>query len=901
LKKLGLIQLLCLFVLSLTVGCSTQKNTAVNRFYHELNSHYNVYFNAKESVKEGLARIEEQLVEDYTQLLPLFPEANPLSAQVAVSQMEYAVQKCLKLIENHSITKSPKRKSNKSEAYVAFAYKSEYNKWIDETYLLMGEANFYLRDFHKAQENFNYILHNFSDQPTKNSAFLWLSRCYIETGEYDKALQILKLLERDGSLPDPIKQALAIQKADYFMVTSNWKEAIFQINLALKLDLTRKEKGRYNFILAQLYLRQGENKLAVEAFNRVVKSKPSSRMTFEAKISLLEFAESDTEEVMQTLAKMIKNTNNYPYLDRIYYARGEVEIKADNRQEALKDFTNSVAYSIENNSQRALSSLTVARLFFEDKNYRLASCYYDSALAVIDKNYPGYEEILTKTNGLNVLVRNLNQIEREDSLQQVALMTENERLAYINKFIAKITEEENQQSQVEQQDQNNANYFRGQQYRPGMGNQANNSLWYFYNPVTAGLGKTEFQQIWGKRKLEDNWRRRNKVSMNQIDQDLSDSPEELQQKELQKSKVSDPKTVEYYLQELPLTDSLMRVSNDRIKSALFATGRIYLNIMKDEPLAIEVFEALNKRYPGSIYELPTWIELYKLNYQSGLYKTKIVEKYPASNYAKFIVNPNFFTDLEVKRQLTERKYGEALALYQSGDYNGAGKLANEVLTLEPDSILLPKVKYIALIASGKNSTQDEFAKKLDRYLSDFPDSPANPVVEKIRALLLQNTLAELEKTIARLDSAAMNRTIDQQSLQKNDQFGGKYSYDEDLFHYYVIAYPSNTKVDVNRLIFDIANFNIDYYTSIDFEIEEVKLNSEMTLVVVRSLPNKEEGLGYFGNILRKREVFKTLMGVDYHFFVASSSNYRKIIADQELLEYLNFFVLNYSKTTSPSK
>ncbi len=898
-KKPGLFQFLCLFVLSLTVGCSTQKNTAINRFYHEINAQYNVYFNAKESVKEGLARIEDQMVEDYTRLLPLFPEASPNASQMVVAQMEYAVQKCLKLIENHSITKSPKRKTNKSEAYVAFAYKSEYNKWIDDAYLLMGQAHYYLRDFHKAQESFNFVLHNFSDQPTRHPAFLWLSRCYLETGEYEKAIQILKLLERDGSLPDQIKKDLAVIKAEYYMKTGEWKEAIFQLNQALKLDLTRKEKGRYNFILAQLYLRQGANELAVEAFNRVVKSKPTSRMAFEAKISLLEFSDMNSEVVMQALSKMIKSANNMRYLDRIYYARGEIELKSGNRLEAIRDFTTSVTHSLDNNNQRALSGLTAARLFYEDGNYRLASCYYDSTLAVIDNNYPGYEEIFAKTNGLSVLVRNLNQIEKEDSLQRVATMPEAERLAYINKFIAKVTEEENQRLKEAQLEQNSANYFRGQQYRPGMGNQANNSLWYFYNPVTAGLGKTEFQQIWGKRKLEDNWRRKNKISLNQMDQEPGDNMSDLQQKDSQQSKASDPKTVDYYLHDLPLTDSLMRASHDRIKSALFASGRIYLNILKNEPLAIMAFDELNKRYPGSIYELPTWIELYKINHETALYKERITGKYPESNYAKFLVNPDFFKELEVRRQLTERKYSEAGTLYQRGDYAGAGRMATEVMSLQPDSLLLPQVKYMELIARGKNSSNEDFAKMLDNYLSDFPNSPAVPTVAKIRELILQNSLAELEKNIARMDSAALRQTKNQPSLQKNDPFGGKYSYDEDLFHYFVISFPGEAKVDVNRLIFDIANFNIDYYTSFDFDIEEVRLNGQTKLVVVRSLPTKEEGLGYFGNILRQKVVFQSLKNVDYHHFIASSPNYRKLIADQDLIEYLNFFVLNYSKNSSP--
>jgi hypothetical protein len=117
----------------------------------------------------------------------------------------------------------------------------------------------------------------------------------------------------------------------------------------------------------------------------------------------------------------------------------------------------------------------------------------------------------------------------------------------------------------------------------------------------------------------------------------------------------------------------------------------------------------------------------------------------------------------------------------------------------------------------------------------------------------------------------------------------------------VLSFPKSAKIDVNRLIFDLANFNIDYYTSIDFDVEEVRLNDEIQLVVVRSLANKEEGLGYFGTILKHKEVFNTLKGVDFHYCLASSPNYRKIIEDQDLLQYLKFFVQNYSKISSPFK
>jgi outer membrane protein assembly factor BamD (BamD/ComL family) len=633
-------------------------------------------------------------------------------------------------------------------------------------------------------------------------------------------------------------------------------------------------------------------------------------MKFEAQISLLEHTKSSQEALDLALTKMARKSNNYPYLDRIYYAKGNIALKSGLNEEAIKNFQKSVASSLDNNSQRALSSLTVARIFFAAANYRMSACYYDSALAVIDQNHPDYEEIVSKTNGLASLVKNLDMIAREDSLQKMALMPEKNRNSIINDIIAKIAEEENLRKKEEQNQLNNQNYFRGQQYRANFNNSQqsgsqsgsqNNSMWYFYNPVTAGMGKTEFQQIWGKRKLEDNWRRKNKISLNPGENEIAGQSGENLNTESLKPKESDPKSMAYYLQDLPLTDSLMQSSHDRIKSALFAAGRTYLSVLKDEPHAISIFEELNKRYPESIYELPSWIELHRLKYQTEQYRDRITEKYPNSNYAKYLLNPNFFKELEAMKQLREGKYREATALYQKGDYAAAGKLVAEVMALQPDSILLPKAKYIELISKGKNTTQAEFSKMAEQYLADYPGSPAKPIVSRIKELIQQNSLSELEKMIAKIDSAGLNQLSGKPDKNSSAASEGKFSYDEALFHYFIISYPASAKIDVNRLIFDIANFNIDYFTSYDFDLEEIKLNDQISMVVVRSLPDKEEGLGYFANIIKQKDVFKTLQKTDYHYFIASSSNYRKLIADQDLLSYLSFFVQNYSKTSSPAK
>ncbi len=101
--------------------------------------------------------------------------------------------------------------------------------------------------------------------------------------------------------------------------------------------------------------------------------------------------------------------------------------------------------------------------------------------------------------------------------------------------------------------------------------------WYFYNTATKNAGRTEFQRKWGNRKLEDDWRRRNKSSFNFNDfgtgnQDEAgeegaiaenDSVPAADAAELEKE--NDPHFPEYYLKQIPSTDEDKQTANDVIQ------------------------------------------------------------------------------------------------------------------------------------------------------------------------------------------------------------------------------------------------------------------------------------------------------------------------------------------------
>jgi len=348
--------------------------------------------------------------------------------------------------------------------------------------------------------------------------------------------------------------------------------------------------------------------------------------------------------------------------------------------------------------------------------------------------------------------------------------------------------------------------------------------------------------------------------------------------------------------------SLRAVSNEKIKTAFFNAGRIYQADFNNAQRAITTLEELNRRYPGSIYELPAWFELYQFNQQinnnqqAALYKDKIIKVYPESKYAKYLLNPEYFTELETKKAGIEKKYAEAFLQYKAFDFSNAKKTATETMAMKPDSNLIQKARFIELVSEGTTQDRAVFANSLDRYINAFPKAPTKEIAIQIRNLLRTNSLDNYQQLLTKgyVNEKIINNELKPGRNVSADEFEGKYSYDEKVFHYFVIAFSSEAKVDVSRLIYDIANYNLDYYTSTDFDIESVNLNSKTQMVVVRSISDKEEGLIYFRSIIRKRPVFQALKGIEYMNFVTSSSNYRRIIEDKDYLDYLRFFMKYYS-------
>jgi tetratricopeptide (TPR) repeat protein len=554
--------------------CSTEKNTFASRAYHNVTSQYNVYFNGNESFKAGVERIETSIEDDFTRMLPIYKESDPSAANLAKSDMDNAVIKASKLIEIHSITEKPKRRKRRTRRYQEFASQEEFNPWVDDSYLLMGKAYFYQHNFMAAIDNLSYILRKYPDDDARHEAQIWLIRSYSELERFTEASEVIQAVQNETEFPRNLERELAVATADYYMKQQEYAEAIKFIDIALNKTFWKKDKARLQYIEAQLYEELDQPMKAAQAYQKVTRMNPDYRMAFNAKINAAGVfsGEGDAEKTKKELRRMLRDKKNVEFLDQIYFALGNIFFREGNRDVAIDNYRSSVASSYNNQFQRAHSAITLAELYFEDQNYREAQAYYDSAMIIIDETYPNYTQLSNQYRSLSNLVENLVTVEREDSLQRIALMPETEREALIARLMREEQERQRNMEGLALQGQRDQGYYRSNRYRMGMGSGQQGAGWYFYNPQTVAYGQVTFKQRWGQRQLEDNWRRSNKntVSMDEMDEmaEAIDSSQIV-------IRVEDPLQKEFYTQYLPLTDSLMAISHDNIRDALYNAGKIY--------------------------------------------------------------------------------------------------------------------------------------------------------------------------------------------------------------------------------------------------------------------------------------------------------------------------------------
>ena len=866
------------FLLVIISACSTQKNTPVTRFYHDLTSRYNVLFNGTESYNKGIRKMEETYNYDFSEVLPVFLYGDPDIAKSISSDMDRTIKKTSKLISLHSITVKPKVKNTKnlSPKQREFFNKKEFNSFVDDAYLLMGKAHFHKHDFGLATETFQMLMNDFRNEPVINETQLWLARTHIETGQFKSAEEVLNFLTYKEDFPKELAADLHATWADYYLKQNNFKSAIGSLEKTLGYRISKNNRIRYTFILAQLNEKTGNLKKATDLYGQVIRMNPPYTMAFNARINrALTYQQGfgKAEEIEQELVKMLKDDKNLDYRDQIYYAMGDLAAKEGNRQKAIEQYKKSVLYNTHNTDQKARSYLTLADLYYSLPDYVNAQAYYDSTITLIDNAFKDYDLIYAKSTNLTRLVAEINTFTLEDSVQRLAKLSDQELLSFIDNLIDEVRKQEEIERQKERDRLMNEQFGQeilDQRYLSQTSNTAP-AKWYFYNDATKNMGYKEFKLRWGNRKLEDHWQRQNKAIAafaSVAENGAAETETTVQEKQLSN------KTREYYLQHVPRNDSMLQASHKRTEDALYNMGQLYKNELKDNLKAKESFHELIKRYPFTEYRLSVYYNLYSMAKEENdlatmnNYQQKIITEFPESIYAKIMTNPNYLKEIEAEEKRISQHYEETYDLYHAGHYPEVITRATYAITNYPDDPLIPQYDYLRVLSLGRTTEPKTFREALNEIITKYPQTEVSKAS--------QNIIAYMNKEHPEL--------LEEEEKEKAEQL---YLADENAVH--MVVCVVSKKSNNNQLVFNLINFNLDHFDSDNLTIETVEINPQQNLLLVKSFPNKEKAHEYIEQIKTDEKVLRDYDNPSVNIVSISEGNLKILLEDKSPDRYLKFY------------
>ena len=893
------------FSLFTLTSCSTQKAKWGNIQYHNTTCHYNVWWNGNESLKAGKEKLYKSAVDDYTQLIP--PENLGLedAARSVSPEMDRAVEKGIKGIQKHSI----------------FIKGHEYVPYIKECYLLTAYATFYKQDYTSTINTCNILVSQFTGTRAGDEGAILLARCLTKEKRYTEAEAALDQLVVNlgkGNFSRSQRDKLYIAMVEATLPQEKYKKTVEYIKEALDVISNSYIKARLTFLLAQIYQQLDKRPVAAKYYRQVLKYSPPYVMEFNARLgeaSCADAAHSDIAKLEKQLDAMLKDKKNEEYRDQIYYAKGEMYLGAKDAKKACDNYRKSVAVSTQNKAQKAKSAIRMGEVLYEFyENYDLAQCYYDTAINLIDKDYPHYNAIRRRHDVLTELTSFTRVYERNDSLIAVASMSEKDRTALINAKIDTLKRREKEAQEKALLDELMADAKTQQNTLSGD--------WYFYNSNTVQKGKETFRQRWGMRVLEDYWFLSNRsmigVSMTDEEQpeesdvadstaaDTSSSNLATKQSNNQLGNPDDPHDVAYYLKDLPTTQHALDSLDSLISLSLLGAGYIFYDGIGNTPRALECYLRLANDYTSYDQTVQAFYMLYRIydrqgnTPQANYYRDMVLMGFPDSDFANLIRDNEYYKQLIAREKLVEQHYEQAYNSFTQHRWTQVVSLVDQADETYPVNPLTPKFHYLKALAIAGGGNRTEAIALLQSIID--ASSKEDSIVPLAQASIeyLQSDTSQLasneEKITERDEQRArekMGKTTDKQQTitTEEDELPPEsrvFRYRENQ-QYYVIIIVNDRTIKATELQYRIADFNTQYYSNSGYKVNAVLFTDTTQMLTVHRFVNADEAMSYYRHLGQQESPLRQYADADHTEFIISTQNYATFYNRKNIQAYLAYF------------
>lgn len=696
-----------LFLLLLS-SCSQFSNGFLSRTWHNTNSRYNALLIAREDLDVAQEHLVKNYRENYEQVLPVFRPVDSTRLDTAKLFLVDAIKKASIIAEKHS-----------------------NSKYLDEAYLLIGEARIYKGEFENAIETYKYLNTVAASEDKKTLSMVQMLRTYIELGDKKNAEQLVNLL-RGRSYTKKMRATHLLTLAYYHQERGEDALTAAFLEEAMQYLKRGQEKARYHYLLAQLYDHLGEVILSRKNYNLVLKNKPGYDLVFHTELGLMG-SESLGHNTALLYEKMLKDRKNQDLLHKVYFKMGETARKKRVSAEAISYFKQSIAHSGSDMVNKGMAYSAIADVYLDDLNdYGQAAMYYDSTVITLPREHLNRTDISDRSMYLNEYIKYKKVYELEDSLQRMAALSPevlDKRLT--DMVMAKRTSEKAVDVPVQ----------TAPIARPTLSRK-----WRLYDSRNIVTEKNEFIRVWGSRKLEDNWRRTEKSNSTFV---FNEEQKKMVEQAIAPSNAvttspaqvqNEANAIEEEIRELkkriPTTKIQLIASKRKQEEAAFRIAKIYKLKFKDDARAEASFKQYLVDFPRSSYEPEVlyFLALAQADPLKNTYAERLSREYPNTSFGRQI-RKGAVVMTQDREMAAQTLYKEAYSLYEKGQLKEVLTVLEAGMNEYVGSQLEDKMALLRIFALAKVGSRDEYYIALSDFVRSYPTSDLLPKAREMLAIL----------------------------------------------------------------------------------------------------------------------------------------------------------------------
>lgn len=933
-----------LLVAVASAGCKTTKRkgdlSPLGKFYHNTTAEYNGYFNAGLLMDEARLQLEAQHLDNYNQLLPLYPYREASNPKGVAESLDKAIEKVSIVVALH-----------------------RYSDWTDDCYLLVGQAQYMKQDFESAEETLEYMIANYkpssldkaksdskevkkkkpdkkkkkkstkkkkrkSSSKKKSSARKPVTRPRTDPNapkeEEAKEAPTISIgtnrVEIEEGKPEsyflrhrPAYQEGLVWLAKTYIERQNYFEADRIIYQLTKSASTFKDVRReLSVVEAYYYLRQKKYAEAIAPLEKAVELEKNKLLKARYTYILAQLYQriGRNGEALKAFATVSKLRPSYEmdFSARLNVIRmnwasksasaGEVRKELDRMLKDLKnvDYKDQIYYVMAEidlaegdkvaaiqNLRNSLASSTSNAPQKAEAYLKLANLYYEAENYVDTKKYlDSTLNLMPATDeryrDVGALASSLTDIARNlEIIQLQDSLLALSQLSNEERF-AMASEIRKQQDEARRKALLEASKNQQPVSSPGAG------------PPRAGAQKSDFFAYddravkRGLRDFQRVWGGRPLEDNWRRSSSQSGIAQGEEASEAQESKPSvlTEEEVKAMFRDVPQTPEQIEAAHKKIQDALFGLGRLFREKLENEEKAIAALEELLRRYPQTSLR-PEALYLLYLAYNDSNRTSDakrcydlLTTEYPDSPYALLLTDPEYLKKTRDREAKINQYYDQVMTVFQQGRYREA----------------YDQIQKVPAMFGGRNSHTPRFELLKAMCLGNLEGKDSyvaalKEFIETFPDVPEQKHARELLRLLGEYTASGPGGATLKATQEET------YVYEPDDKHYIIVVFEGNINLETAKV--QISDYHLKYHKLDKLRVSNIYLGdneSRTPVIVVRTMDNQQKAMEYLRSAEANKQDFLSA-DFKYRVFPISQNNYRQMLKNKVVDGYPEFFQKNY--------